>query len=96
MLILVPYVKIDHIHHQTMDMENLSLKLIITYRHIVFKEQYLTTETKMKKIGQEVMYYFKSFSSNYRYFVSNETCDKLILTSGKVFRNTNTIIKQGI
>ena len=38
---------------------------------------------KLKKSGQEVIYYFKGFSSSYMDFVGYETCDKLIWTSGK-------------
>ena len=42
------------------------------------------------------MYYSKGFNYNYMEFVGYETYVKSILTSGKVFRNSNTISKQGI
>ena len=42
------------------------------------------------------MYYSKYFNSNYLEFFGYETCDKLIWKSDTVFRNKNTIIKQGI
>ena len=42
------------------------------------------------------MYFSKSFNSNYMEFVGVETRDKLMWTSSKRCRNTNTISKQGI
>ena len=42
------------------------------------------------------MYSSECFNYNYIEFVGYETCDKLIWTSGKGCRNTNTISKQGI
>ena len=80
-LILVLEEKIDHMSYLTMDPENLSLKLIITDIHIVLNKK-SHMQIKLKKAGKEVMYYFKCFNSNYMEFVSYETCDKLIWTSG--------------
>ena len=42
------------------------------------------------------MYYSKGFKYNHLEFVGYKKCDKLIWTSGKVCRNTNTLIKQGL
>ena len=41
------------------------------------------------------MYSSQGFNYNHMKFVGYETCDKLIWTSGKGYRNTNTISKQG-
>ena len=67
--------------HLTMDLKNLSPELIITDRHIVLHKNYLI-RGKTEKSGQEVMYSYKGFNSNYMEFVGYETCAKLIWTSG--------------
>ena len=79
----------------TMDLENISLKLIITYIHIVLQKIYLVSE-ETGKSGKEVMYSSKCFNSNYMEFVVRGTCDKLIFTSDEGFINTHTISKQVI
>ena len=48
-----------------------------------------------EKEVQEVVYYSKGFNSNYMEFVGYETYDKLMWTSVKGYRKTNTISKQG-
>ena len=50
----------------------------------------------LEKEGQEVMYYSKGCNSNYMEVFGYESHDKLIWTSVKGCRNTNTISKQGI
>ena len=74
---------------------NLNLKLIITDRHIFLQKFQLIIEKKGKS-GQKVMFSSKYFNSNYMEFVGYETCDKLIWTPGKGFRNKNTISKQDV
>ena len=67
------------------------------YRHKYFSsEKVAHIRKKLEISGQEVMYSYKSFNSNYMEFFGYETCDKLIWTSGKGCRNTNIIVKQGI
>ena len=81
--------------HLTMDLESLSLKFNITDGNIVFYKKYLISR-KTGKSCQEVKHSSKSFDSYYMDSVCYETCDKLIWTSEKCFRNTNTTINQGI
>ena len=80
--------------HLTMNLENISLKLIITDRHTVLeKKSHIWREYES---SQEVTYSSKYFIYNYMEFVGYETQDKLLRTLGEGYRYTNTISKQGI
>ena len=64
MIILVLDGPKDHTQHRTMDLDNLSLKLIIPEKHIVLKKKQLISE-QIRKTVQGVMYSSKGFSSKY-------------------------------
>ena len=53
-------------------------------------------QKKLEKAGQEVMYSSKCYNYNHMDSFDNETCEKLIWTSGEGCINKNTIRKQVI
>ena len=82
--------------HLTMNLENISLKLITADRGIVLHKNCLIYKNKLVKLGQEVIYSSGCFNYNYMYSDGYETCDKLIWASNNGCINTNTLSKQGI
>ena len=72
MLILVLDEQIYHMQNLTMDLENLSLKFIITEGHIFLQKNWLIYK-KNRKSGQEVIYSSKCFNPNYTELVGYET-----------------------
>ena len=85
-----PRRKIDHVQHLTMNLENVGMKFIITYRHIVIQKKQLISE-KTGKSGQEVMYSSKCFNFNYMEFFGYETRERLIFTQveGRINKKYN-------
>ena len=65
------------------------------YRKTYFPEKMAYMQGKLEKEEQEVMYSSKYFNSNYVEFVSYDTCEKNLCTSGEGRRITNKIIIQG-
>ena len=64
----------------TIDLESLSLKLIITEIHIFIQKNWLISQ-KSEIAGKEVIYSSKCFNFNYIEFIGYEIRDKLIWTS---------------
>ena len=74
---------------------NISLKLVITGKNIVLQKNYIISQ-KTWRADREVMYSSKCFNYNCMELFLYETCEKLLWTSFKSCRNTNTFRKQGI
>ena len=64
MLVVVLDENMYHMKHPNMDLKHISLRLIITKRHIVLKKIDSYTQ-KTGKLGQEVGYFSQCFNSNY-------------------------------
>ena len=71
--------------HATPDYGPRKYKLEVDYYRQTYcsPEKVARIREKLEKSGQEVMYSSKCLNYNYIEFVSYETCDKLIWTSGE-------------
>ena len=96
MLILVLDRQLYHMKQLNKHLDCFLVWGLLLQADILFSRKIISCQEKTGKVGQEVMYSYKCFNSDYMEFVGYETYEKLIWASSKGCINKNTISKQGI